>query len=85
VAYIATCTSWYQINSIKFVYLILSLCYINYNYISQLVNLAKRIWISEVTCPLCAEPESVSHLFLKCNVAMQIWFWMGHSQNYFMH
>jgi zinc-binding in reverse transcriptase len=35
-------------------------------------NVAKRIWISEITCPLCAEPEFISHLFLKCNVAKQI-------------
>jgi zinc-binding in reverse transcriptase len=35
-------------------------------------NLSKRIWINEVVCPMCVEPEYVSHLFLICNIAKQI-------------
>jgi hypothetical protein len=32
---------------------------------------------------MCAEQESISHLFFICHIAKQIWFWMCLSQNYF--
>jgi hypothetical protein len=34
---------------------------------------------------MCDETETVSHLFLLCNFAQQIWFWMGTCQQYYIY
>jgi predicted DNA-binding transcriptional regulator len=43
-------------------------------------NLVKRGWVGSTLCTMCDETEIVSHLFLLCNFAKQIWFWMGTCQ-----
>lgn len=46
-------------------------------------NLYKKGWRGDLTCQFCHKKETISHLFLKCPVARQIWFWFGNSQHHF--
>lgn len=46
-------------------------------------NLDKRGWQGDLTCLLCHKKETVTHLFLKCQVVKQIWFWLEQSQQFF--
>lgn len=46
-------------------------------------NLHKRGWQGNLNCQFCHKNKTVSHLFLRCTVAHQIWFWMGRCQNNF--
>jgi zinc-binding in reverse transcriptase len=48
-------------------------------------NLMKRGWVGSTLCTMCDETETVSHLFLMCNFAEQIWFWMGKCQHYYIY
>jgi hypothetical protein len=48
-------------------------------------NLHKRGWQGDLACQFCHKNETITHLFLKCSVAKQIWFWMGRCQDYFYH
>lgn len=45
----------------------------------------KRGWGGLQSCNFCNEDESVDHLFLKCDIARIIWFWMGECKNMFNH
>ena len=46
-------------------------------------NLYKKGWRGDLTCQFCHKRETITHLFLKCFVARQIWFWFGRSQQHF--
>ena len=43
-------------------------------------NLTKKGWIGNTQCHICGQHETVDHLFLMCDVAQQVWFWLGKSQ-----
>jgi zinc-binding in reverse transcriptase len=48
-------------------------------------NLVKRGCVGSTLCTMCDETETVQHLFLMCNFAKQIWFWMGKCQQYYIY
>lgn len=47
--------------------------------------LAKRGWPGELVCNFCNEPETVDQLFVHCQFAHKIWFWMGDFQSLYIH
>lgn len=48
-------------------------------------NLSKKGWPGSTKYQFCSQEETTNHLFLKCPLTQQIWFWMGQSQHYFSH
>lgn len=47
-------------------------------------NLRKRGWDGDIKCQFCPLQETISHLFLHCQQAQKIWFWLGPSQQHFL-
>jgi zinc-binding in reverse transcriptase len=48
-------------------------------------NLMKRGWVELTQYTLCNNTEIITHLFLTCDLASQVWYWMGQCQLYYRH
>ena len=53
---------------------------VSHNTILTKDNLTLKGWVGDQTCHFCSEHESINHLFITCNLAQQIWFYLGKSQ-----
>ena len=47
-------------------------------------NLSRRGWNGNMQCQFCPLYETTNHLFVHCQQAQHIWFWLGQSQNFFL-
>lgn len=60
------------------------MCLTKHNKILTKDNLNTKGCTGSPTCLFCAATKTVTHLFLKCPLIQQIWFWLGETQDY-MH
>lgn len=54
---------------------------VSHNTILTKDNLVKKGWTGSTQCQFCYHLEYVDHLFILCNLAQQVWFWLEKSQN----
>lgn len=55
------------------------------NRILTKVNLSRKGWGGTTTCMFCDQHETTNHLFLRCRMVTQIWYWLGKNGLYFRH